>query len=113
AFAIANAVINTAEGVTKALGQGGMFAFPIAAAIAAAGAAQIATIMSANPGGGSSASVRAPSAPSIQNAPQRQQAEKSPDRMDITLHGLDRNQMYSGDNIERLIGLIEERSGDG
>ena len=43
----------------------------------------------------------------------RQQAERQPDRMDITLHGLDRNAMYSRDNIERLIGLIEERSGDG
>ena len=113
AFAVANAVINTAEGVTKALAQGGMFAFPIAAAIAAAGAAQIGAIMSASPGGGSAAAVRAPSAPSVQNDPQRQQAERTPDRMDITLHGLDRNAMYSGDNIERLIGLIEERSGDG
>lgn len=113
AFAVANAVINTAEGVTKALAQGGMFAFPIAAAIAAAGAAQIGAIMSASPGGGSAASVRAPSAPTVQNAPQRERAEKAPDRLDITLHGLDRNSMYSGDNIERLIGLIEERSGDG
>lgn len=113
AFAVANAVINTAEGVTKALAQGGMFAFPIAAAIAAAGAAQIGAIMSASPGGGSAGSVRTPSAPTVQNAPQREQAEKAPDRMDITLHGLDRNSMYSGDNIERLIGLIEERSGDG
>lgn len=52
-LAAANAAINTAEGVTKALAQGGMFAVPTALAIGAAGAAQIATIMSTNPGGGS------------------------------------------------------------
>jgi hypothetical protein len=113
AFAVANADINTAEGVTKALAQGGMFAFPIAAAIAAAGAAQIGAIMSASPGGGSTASVRSPSAPPIQNAPQRQQAERAPERMDITLHGLDRNAMYSGENVEAFLRAIEERSADG
>src|SRR5690606_8656522 len=43
AFAVANAVVNTAEGVTKALAQGGMFGWVGAAAVAASGAAQIAT----------------------------------------------------------------------
>jgi len=57
AFAVANAVINTAEGVTKALAQGGMFGFASAAAVAAAGAAQIATIMSSKPGSSSTAAV--------------------------------------------------------
>src|SRR5690606_37796022 len=50
AFAVAEAIINTAQGVTKALAQGGMFGFAGAAAVAAAGAAQIATILSASNG---------------------------------------------------------------
>lgn len=50
AFAVANAVVNTAEGITKALAQGGMFGWVGAAAVAASGAAQIATILSARPG---------------------------------------------------------------
>jgi hypothetical protein len=57
AFAIANAVINTAEGITKALAQGGIFGYIAAAGVAAAGAAQIAAIASANPGSASAPSV--------------------------------------------------------
>jgi tape measure domain-containing protein len=113
AFAVANAIINTAEGVTKALAQGGMFAFPIAAALAVAGAAQVATIMSASPGGGTSVRAPSSSAPPIQNAPQRQQSERPAERMDITLHGLDRNAMYSGENIEAFLRAIEDRAADG
>jgi TP901 family phage tail tape measure protein len=45
AAAIANAVINTAEGVTKALAQGGIFGPVMAGIITATGAAQIALIM--------------------------------------------------------------------
>lgn len=114
ALAVANAVINTAEGVTKALAQGGMFAFPIAAAIGIAGAAQIAAIMSASPGG-SGGAVRTPSAsaPAMSNAPQRQAAERAPDRLEVTLRGLDRSSMYDGNSVERLIRMIEERSADG
>jgi len=61
AFAVANAVINTAEGITKALAQGGIFGFASAAAIGISGAAQVATILSAQPGSAASApSVAAP-----------------------------------------------------
>lgn len=113
ALAVANTVISTAAGVMKAFEQGGMFAWPMAAAIAAAGAMQIGTILSASPGGGSSG-VRAPSASApVQNGQQRQKAEKTPDRMDITLHGLDRGALYTGDNIEAILKAIEARSADG
>lgn len=114
AFAVANAIINTAEGVTKALAQGGMFAFPIAAALAVAGAAQVATILSASPGGGSSVHAPSSSAPAaVQNAPQRAQTERPAERMDITLHGLDKGALYSGENIEAFLRAIEERAADG
>lgn len=46
ATAIANAIINTAEGVTKALAQGGIFGSVMAGIITATGAAQVALIMS-------------------------------------------------------------------
>lgn len=62
AFAIANAVVNTAEGITKALAQGGIFGFIGAAGVAAAGAAQIAAIASATPGSASAPSVSASAA---------------------------------------------------
>jgi hypothetical protein len=58
AFAIGNAVINTAGAIVKTLEQYGMTPIGIAAAAAAAaaGAAQIAAIEAAQPGGGSSGS---------------------------------------------------------
>lgn len=57
ATAIAGAIINTAQGVTKAMADpGGYAGLVLAIIIAAAGAAQIAKIRSTNPGGGSSSS---------------------------------------------------------
>jgi tape measure domain-containing protein len=54
AVAIANAVINTAEAITSALKNppGPPFSYVYAAAAAVAGAAQISTILSTNPGSG-------------------------------------------------------------
>ena len=46
---IGEAIMNTASGVTKALAQGGMFGIPMAIAIGAMGAVQIATIASQQP----------------------------------------------------------------
>lgn len=57
AAAIAQALINTHEGATKALAQGGFYGFAMAAAVVASGMAQIANIRSAGSGGGSTASV--------------------------------------------------------
>lgn len=57
AIGLANAAINTAEGITKALAQGGIFGFVGAAGVAAAGAAQIAAILSAQPGSSSTPAV--------------------------------------------------------
>lgn len=54
AAAIASAIINTAEGVTKALAQGGYFGIAMAAIVAATGAVQIAKIQSTTRGSNSS-----------------------------------------------------------
>jgi hypothetical protein len=58
AFGVAEAVVNTAQGITKALAQGGVLGFTGAAAVAAAGAAQISTILSAQKGSTSKPSVK-------------------------------------------------------
>ncbi|HOC18433.1 MAG TPA: hypothetical protein PKK95_09205 [Vicinamibacterales bacterium] len=52
AFAIAQAIINTWEGATKALSQGGIFGPALAAIVIAAGLKQVAEIRKTNPGGG-------------------------------------------------------------
>jgi predicted DNA-binding ArsR family transcriptional regulator len=106
AFAIANAVINTAEGVTKALAQGGLFGYIGAAAVAASGAAQIATIMSTNPGSGAkSASVSAPSVSGASTA-----GAGPAHHVNSTLQGRDG---YSRDQIRDLLEQIGDVMGDG
>lgn len=94
AFAIANAVINTAEGVTKALAQGGAFGFISAAAVAASGAAQIASIMSAQPGSASAPAAVAP--PAADTSAGTAQA------INISLSGSGR---YSRDEV---LGLLDQ-----
>lgn len=84
AIAVANAVINTAEGVTKALAQGGIFGFASAAAIGVAGAAQIASILSAQPGSASVASVNGGAAASAASAAAPPQQASS---LNITIRG--------------------------
>lgn len=54
-LAIAQAIINTYEGATKALSQGGIYGAALAAVVIATGLAQVATIASTNPGGTASA----------------------------------------------------------
>jgi hypothetical protein len=52
AFAVASAIMNTYEGATKALAQGGFAGIIMAAAVIASGLAQVAKIESTEPGGG-------------------------------------------------------------
>jgi hypothetical protein len=104
AFAVANAVINTAEGVTKALAQGGIFGFASAAAIGIAGAAQVASILSAKPGSASTAAVpSAPAASTTAGAGGVQQA------VNVTLRG----ENFSRESVERLLGTITDIARDG
>src|SRR5690606_33959309 len=98
--------INTAEGVTKSLAQGGMFGFVGAAAVAASGAAQIASILSAEPGSSNTASVSAP-APDVPVAQGGGQATPS---VNVTLKGGGR---YSRNEIEQLFRDINDAIGDG
>lgn len=101
AFAVANAVINTAEGVTKALAQGGIWGFAGAAAVAASGAAQIASILSAQPG--------TASAPTVSQPAIADQAALSGPAISISLEG---NRRYTRDEVVALIEGINEYFGD-
>lgn len=105
AFAVAAAVINTAEGITKALAQGGLLGFAGAAAVAAAGVAQISTIMSAKKGGSSRPTVGA-SAPSVQ---QGAGASKPSQAVSITLQG----DYHPTQQVEELIGKLLDMQSDG
>jgi hypothetical protein len=109
AFAVASAVINTAEGVTKALAQGGLFGFVGAAAVAASGAAQIATILSASKGSGTKPSVSGGggAAAASTAAPVAQRGGTS---VNLTLLGGGR---YSRNEIEALFRDINDALGDG
>ncbi len=102
AFAIGQAIINTAEGVTKALAAyPPPFNFAAAAAVGAAGAAQIAAIKSASKGGGGSAGGGASVAPAGPTGPQQ--------AVNVTLHG----QNFGRDQVFGLIDEINKAGRDG
>lgn len=103
AFAVANAVINTAEGVTKALAQGGVFGFISAGAVAAAGAAQIASILSANPGSASTPSVPAP--------PQPAASDGGGQSVYIDVHGDTFNRSHVEGLASELADLLKDGGG--
>jgi hypothetical protein len=118
AFAVADTVINTAQAVMKTYAQfgGGPWGIAAAAAVAAIGAAQIATILSASPGsggkskavkkggGGSSASARAGAASTTSGSAAPGQA------VNITLVG---EGGFSREQVRALIGQINSAVGDG
>lgn len=103
AFAIAQAIINTAEGVTRALAAyPPPFNFAAAAAVGAAGAAQIAAIKSTTKGGGGGGA--APAAPVAAAAPA---APKQ--AVNINLHG----SRFGRDEVLGLMEQMNKLVGDG
>lgn len=111
AFGVAEAIVNTAQGITKALAQGGIFGFVGAAAVAAAGAAQISTILSATKGSTSKPSVNgggsaATSAPAVNNPV----ASDTGTTVNLTLQGGGR---YSRNELEALFRDMNDAMGDG
>lgn len=106
AFAVAEAIINTAQGITKALAQGGVLGFAGAAAVAAAGAAQISTILSTQKGSSSKPGVNG-STSSAAVTPAQSQPSST---VNVTLTGKDG---YTRDQVRELLESIEEYSRDG
>lgn len=118
AAAIANAIMNTSEGITKALSMG-PWGIPLAGVIAAAGAVQIATIASAKPGGGTTPSVSA-STPSFQGQPVPGTPPPTLDGavgggqvISISIDGLNEGGLMSTSATRELIESINEQLGDG
>lgn len=118
AFAIANAVINTAEGVTKALRS---LPFPAnlgaAAKVALAGAIQIAKIKSTAPGGSGNATTSGLSGGSTGSAPalpqtagNASQAEQSPRIAQVVIQGSVFSSRETADwLVEQLSDAINNR----
>lgn len=109
AFGVAEAIINTAQGITKALAQGGIFGFVGAAAVAAAGAAQIATILSASKGSSTKPSVKggaSTAAPAVATPV----ADAGGPTINLTLLGGGR---YSRNELEALFRDMNDAMGDG
>lgn len=107
AIAVANAVINTAEGITKALAQGGIFGYASAVAIGITGAAQVASILSAKPGSASVAGVG--NAPSTGSGSATAAAAPR-QAINITLQG---SGGYSRAQVEELLNSMADAMGDG
>jgi len=112
AFAVAEAIINTAQGITKALAQGGMFGFAGAAAVAAAGAAQIATILSANKGSSRRPAVSGSGAASGSGEITRNDTP-SGGTVNLQIQGLSRDELYSGEQVRELMDRMVELQRDG
>lgn len=107
AFGVAEAVINTAQGITKALAQGGMLGFAGAAAVAAAGAAQIATILSTNKGSSSKPSVGGTGGATSTAAV----ATPQQTGLTIELQGYSPTSLYSGEQMRGVVEGIKEYLG--
>ncbi len=121
AIAIANAVVNTAAGITKAFADPKLLFpldFAVAASVAAAGAAQIATIESASPGtstkpsvsGGGAGSISTSSAPVAGGAGQAAGAAAGQQQsIFIQLQG----QSFNRDQVASLVTSINQYIADG
>lgn len=108
AFGVAEAIVNTAQGITKALAQGGIFGFVGAAAVAAAGAAQISTILSTQKGSGSKPSVKGGASSAAVSNPTP--SDRGGTAVNLTLMGGGR---YSRDELQALFRDMNSALGDG
>jgi hypothetical protein len=101
AFAIAQAIINTAESVTKTLATYGAtpWGLAAAAAAAAAGAAQIATIRNANKGGGGGGSSDTSMAAATA---QQTSASQAAPQQSLFVSGISSDQLFTGDMVRGL-----------
>lgn len=104
--AIANAIINTAQGATKALAQGGFFGISMAAAVIAAGAAQIGAIKRTTfqGGGGGTTPSAAGSTPTVNGNP------VASDRT-ITIRGVDKDQLFTGRQLVEMLNAAMKDGG--
>lgn len=105
--AIANAVINTAQGATKALAQGGFYGIAMAGAVVAAGAVQIAQIKGTSfSGGGSGSGGKVGSASTLDSSQDMSSSSTSsrsaPVTKNITIIGSSLNQSATRQMVDEL-----------
>lgn len=110
AFGVAEAIVNTAQGITKALAQGGIFGFVGAAAVAAAGAAQISTILSTTKSSTAKPSVNGTGSSATPAVSTPAPSETGGTAINLVLKGGGR---YSRDEIEALFRDMNDALGDG
>jgi len=116
AAAIANSIVSTYEGATKALALGPFIGPPLAAMITAAGMANVASIASQKPGGSKTAtpatgggSASDPSGATSQAQGGGQQTQRT-----LMVQGdFSPNQLFTGDTVRGLIDAIAEQQKDG
>lgn len=117
AVAIAQAIINTAQAVTRSLAEYGATPLGLAAAAAAAvaGAAQIATIMRTNKsskgGGANKSAVTAPVASGGSSSSSSSNNGGASQTLHIT--GINPSSLYSGEAVRRLAEALVEYQRDG
>jgi hypothetical protein len=111
--AIASAIVNTAQGITAALGAAPPpFNFALAGAVGIAGAAQIAAIASQSYKGGGTG--RVPSPGQAPAAPSQGGGGGSQQQRSLLIQGdFDSSSLYSGEAIRRIIDQIAEAQKDG
>lgn len=114
AAAIAEAIINTAVAITKALtGFTPPISFAMAALHAAAGAAQIATIRSTTPGGGGAAPGVRGGAAAAAPAAAAAAATQRPTPGTLTVQGVSTSMLYTGDVVRALAERLLQYQRDG
>lgn len=115
AWAIAEAIINTATAITKALAVYGPTpqGFAAAAAAAAAGAAQLASIrkQSSSGGGGNPQVSRSSTTSGESSAPQ--QSAQAGSNQTLFVRGLNASEFYSGEAVRELAARLIEYQRDG
>lgn len=110
AFLIAGAIMDTAAGVAKAIGSGvPPWNFIQAAAVAAAGAAQIATIRSTQPGSGGGSVSTPSSAPAAVSAAPAAVPDVPQRSVYVNIQGKN----FSEDHLKELIDAINDHAKDG
>lgn len=113
--AIGNAIINTAQGVTKALATyPPPLSFAMAAAQAAAGAAQISAIKSTQfQGGGHGTTPSAAATPVVNDQPVAGSGTGGGGGGTIRVEGIDSNSLFTGRAMRELLERIQDALKDG
>lgn len=114
AFAQADAIVNTARGVTQALANSPPpLNFAQAAAVGAAGIAQINAIKSANKGGGATARAGSGGGATAATAASSGSSGGPTSNQTLFVRGLDKSQLFGGDAVADLAERLIDFQRDG